>query len=303
MIKDIEILYEDKDIIVCRKPAGIAVQSANIRTPDMESMLKSMLSRRCGERGTVRANDSFVGRSESGIGEIYSASGKEVRRKGDAAQIYIIHRLDQPVEGIVVFGKNKKAAASLSKQVQSEGGMNKIYLAAVYGILPEKEGELRDYLIKDRASRCAVVTDKSHKDAKEAILSYKVIQEKDVLLSTSAGNLGTDEINKESDLSRGEEESFEVNYKSNPKNFISIIQIQLKTGRFHQIRAQFSHLGYPLLGDRRYGNNESNELSSSLGLKNVALCAYKLSFIHPTTGKTMEYEITPLSDIFSGDGF
>nr|MCR4903139.1 RluA family pseudouridine synthase [Butyrivibrio sp.] len=74
---------------------------------------------------------------------------------------------------------------------------------------------------------------------------------------------------------------------------VSIVQINLMTGRFHQIRAQFSHFGFPLLGDRRYGSSESNDFSEREGIRNVALCACSLSFIHPSTGKVMEFEIEP----------
>ncbi len=284
MEKNIEILYEDKDIIVCRKPAGVAVQSANVTIPDMESMLKNMSFRgqnressakirNCRIRPSLREDQDHYDSRFSDEKQESMLSRRGGENRFGSSQIHIIHRLDQPVEGIVVFGKNKKAAASLNKQVQSDGGMNKIYLAALYGKLPEdkKAGELRDYLMKDRVSRCAVVTDKSSKEAREAVLTYKVIGNKSY---PAAG-------------AEGDGES------------VTIVEIHLKTGRFHQIRAQFTHLGYPLLGDQRYGNEKSNALSRSLGIRNVALCAYRLSFNHPTTGKVMNYEITPSSEIFS----
>lgn len=235
MEKQIEILYEDRDIIVCKKTAGIPVQSSNFSSPDMESMLKNMLSRREGEKRP--------------------------------AELYVIHRLDQPVEGIIVFGKNKKAAASLSKQVQSGGGMNKTYRAVICGKLPDDkaEGELRDYLYKDTKSKSAVVTDKGNPSAKEAVLNYKTIGIKEVPFEPS---------------------------------FISLLEIHLQTGRFHQIRAQFSQMGYPLLGDRRYCSEMSSKLSQELGVKNVALCATSLSFIHPVNGKKMKFSEEPTGEIF-----
>ena len=238
MNRDIEILYEDKDILVCRKEAGIAVQSANVTASDMESRLRSMLFRRTGNEKTTDSD------------------------------IYIIHRLDQPVEGIVVFAKNKKAAADLNKQVQSGGGMNKVYLAAVCGRFPDdkKEGELKNFLIKDPKTKCAKVVSKDTKQAKEAILKYKVIMEKDF-----------------------------------DGNIVSVVEICLETGRFHQIRAQFPQLGQPLLGDKRYGTKESNDLSNRLDIRNVSLCAKELIFKHPSTGKTMKYEITPAQWILNTD--
>lgn len=235
MERQIEILFEDNDIIVCHKMAGVAVQSKSYANPDMESMLKNMLARREGAKKPV--------------------------------ELYVIHRLDQPVEGIIVFAKSKKAAASLSKQVQSDGGMNKTYKAVVLGEFPEveKEGELRNYLIKDSKNKCAVIVDANNKDAKEAVLEYKVLETKKVLEDTVP---------------------------------ISLVEIHLQTGRFHQIRAQFSNVDHPLIGDRRYFNENSSKLSQELSVKNVALCATSLTFKHPVSGKKMEFKVEPTGDIF-----
>lgn len=255
MTNDIEILYEDNDVIVCKKPAGMAVQSANLTVPDMESLLKSRLKRTQG-----------------------------------GGQIYVIHRLDQPVEGIIVFARNKKAAASLSRQAQAGGGMNKVYRATVYGLFPEdkKNGELRDYLIKDSKTRCAKVVSSSENGAKEAILRYEVITEKNV--SESGEVIANTHF---ADLSHHNQSNGEPNHQTGTgfTRYISTLQIKLLTGRYHQIRAQFSNMGFPLLGDQRYGSAESNALSQELGIRYVALCACKLSFIHPSSGKTMNYEI------------
>ncbi|WP_026495472.1 RluA family pseudouridine synthase [Butyrivibrio sp. WCD3002] len=235
----IEILYEDDDILVCVKPAGVAVQSRNVTIPDMETALRSQIIR----------------------------SGKF---KNKSTTLHVIHRLDQPVEGILVFGRIRKAAASLSSQVQDGGAMDKHYLAVVCGEFPEaaQEGELCDYMYRDPASKSAVIVDSSDvdagkipDDAKKSTLTYRVISQKRV-------------------------------------EGISLVDIHLHTGRFHQIRAQFSHAGHPLLGDRRYCTAESDELSARLRVKNVALCAYSLSFDHPTTHKRMEFKIEPRGEIF-----
>ncbi len=235
MNNQIEILYEDNDIIVCNKTAGLPVQSSSLSTPDMESMLKNTLSRREGAKRPV--------------------------------ELYVIHRLDQPVEGIIVFGKNKKAAASLSKQVQSGGGMNKTYRAVICGKLPDEklEGELKNFLLKDSKNKCAQIFDEKNGDAKEAVLFYETMRTKDV---------------------------------SAEPFVISLVEIHLQTGRFHQIRAQFSHIGHPLLGDRRYCSEISSNLSAQLGVRNVALCATSLSFIHPSTGKRMDFSKEPAAEIF-----
>jgi 23S rRNA pseudouridine1911/1915/1917 synthase len=226
----INIIFEDNDILVCEKQAGMAVQSKNISVPDMESELRNRL-----------------------------------KRSGQKGDIHVIHRLDQPVEGIIVFAKNRKAAASLGDQIKSGGGMHKTYLAVTAGFFPseQKEGELRDYLKKDPASKCAVIADAADKEAKEALLSYSVIEEKEV-----------DGFN------------------------ISLLRIKLQTGRYHQIRAQLSSQDYPILGDRRYGSDQSREISERLGVRNVALCAAGVKFRHPANGRDMEFDITPKEKIF-----
>lgn len=220
------IIYEDKDIIVVEKPAGIPVQTGNIALKDMVSELKNYLS--------VRKNlsDPYLG---------------------------IIHRLDQPVRGILVFALNEKAAANLSKQL-SMGGFNKKYHAYVEGILDTK-GEritLSDHLIKDKD--IARITDKGSKNAKRAELKYKTV--------------------------RTEED-------------VTLLDIELVTGRFHQIRAQLSNLGHPISGDVKYGAKASGygEKSGpgSTSKRSIGLCAYQLSFTHPCTGERMEYSIEDIA--------
>lgn len=104
------ILYEDKDIIVCRKPGGVPVQTRRTGMMDLESWIKNYLV-----------------------------------TKGEDSYLAVIHRLDQPVQGILVFGKNQKSAAGLSRQVQT-GQMKKTYLACVQGVPEEKEGTLENQM-------------------------------------------------------------------------------------------------------------------------------------------------------------
>ncbi|WP_026658130.1 RluA family pseudouridine synthase [Butyrivibrio sp. AC2005] len=248
---NIEILYEDNDIIVCAKPAGIAVQSSSVTSPDMETILRTQILR----------SGSF---------------------KNKSTILHVIHRLDQPVEGIIVFGRTRKAAADLSAQVKAQGDMNKTYLAVAYGSFTEdeKEGELQDYIYRDTATKKAVIvdTDDKNKAAKKCLLSYKVISEKCI-----------------KDISENNVVDFEG---ENVSEKISLVEIKLETGRYHQIRAQFSNAGHPLLGDRRYCSDKSDEASARLRVKNVALCAYKLSFKHPVTHKIMDFEVKPQGNIF-----
>ena len=207
------ILYEDKDIVVAEKPAGLPVQTRNINQVDMVSILKNHLSGKTG-------------------GEPY---------------LGIIHRLDQPVRGILVFALNEKAAGSLSKQI-AERRFEKHYYAVVEGILDSKERiELKDYIAKTKENTAKIVN-KGVKDAKEAVLFYTV--------------LDTDAENKQ-----------------------TLLDIELMTGRFHQIRAQLSNAGFPIEGDIKYGAKPDNGIQN----RAIKLCAYHLCFDHPQTGKRMEF--------------
>lgn len=181
-----EILFEDNDIIVCRKPAGIAVQTASVSSPDMVSVLKNYL---------------FMQSKNPVSGEPYLA---------------VIHRLDQPVEGILVFGKTKKAAANLSSQIQN-GRFQKYYQAITEGVPPKPEGTLCDYLIKDSRSNTSRVCSSDTSGSKKSSLSYRILNKKE-----------------EKGVS------------------LSLLEISLHTGRHHQIRVQFANAGCPLLGDRKY---------------------------------------------------
>ena len=175
------IVYEDEAVIVCHKRAGMAVQSARITEVDMESALKTYLSQKSGGGGPV-----YLG---------------------------IINRLDQNVEGLVLFAKTPKAAAELTRIMQ-EGKMVKEYLAVVAEGPKEEEGRLCDTLLKDPRANMSRVVEKGHPGGKEARLSYKVLER---------GQSGT------------------------------LLRIVLETGRHHQIRVQLSHAGMPILGDAKYG--------------------------------------------------
>ena len=134
-----EILYEDETIIVIRKPAGLATQSAKVGEPDAVSELKKYLA----ENGQ---KNPYIG---------------------------VVHRLDQPVEGLLVFAKTKDAAAGLTKQL-STGTLNKKYYALVCGKPGSEKGELVDYLVKEQS--VAKVVPEGTPDAKKAVLQYKVLK-------------------------------------------------------------------------------------------------------------------------------
>ena len=135
------ILYEDRDLIVCRKPAGVPVQTKQIQTKDMVSLLKN-----------------YRYQQEGGKGEPY---------------LGVIHRLDQPVEGIVVFAKTPQAAKELNRQLQA-GGFGKYYQAVLCKVPEKAQGQLTDYLVKDGRTNLSKICIKSDAGAKEARLSYKI---------------------------------------------------------------------------------------------------------------------------------
>ena len=301
-----EIIYEDANILVCYKPAGLPVQTAKVGQMDMVSELKNYL------------HSAYLG---------------------------IIHRLDQPVEGLLVFAKDKKSAAKLSAYLQ-EGTLNKQYYGVICGKPSAPGGELVDYLKKE-IDRAVVVTE-AYQEAKsgntdrrnsdvtknkmnaasktvsrrndqaaiensvqQAVLQYQVMKNRNFqeeqyqapfnIVSTAGAIkdhncIGAQKQEQEA-LPVGRTEKVE-----NPEDkgvALSLLDIHIDTGRFHQIRAQLSHAGMPLLGDSKYGNEESLLLSRQLAVRNVALCAYKIEFLHPVTGERKVFEIAPKGKIFS----
>lgn len=219
-----QIVYEDEAVLVIRKPAGLATESAGIGQKDVVSELKNYVAK---------------------------------KNPGKMPYLGIVHRLDQPVEGLLVFAKTKKAAENLTAQL-GKGTLKKEYLAVVCGKVPENTGGLVDYLIK--VNGMAVVKDAADAQAKKAVLTY---------------------------TKKAETEKF------------TLLAVQIETGRFHQIRAQLSHAGFPILGDEKYGSEESKELSREKKIRFTALCAVSLSFRHPVTGKTMAFTQTPQNPAFA----
>lgn len=219
-----QIVYEDEAVLVIRKPAGLATESAGIGQKDVVSELKNYVAK---------------------------------KNPGKMPYLGIVHRLDQPVEGLLVFAKTKKAAENLTAQL-GKGMLKKEYLAVVCGKVPENTGRLVDYLIK--VNGMAVVKDAADAQAKKAVLTY---------------------------TKKAETEKF------------TLLAVQIETGRFHQIRAQLSHAGFPILGDEKYGSEESKELSREKKIRFTALCAASLSFRHPVTGKFMAFTQTPQNPAFA----
>ncbi len=161
------------------------------------------------------------------------------------ADIRTVHRLDRVVSGIMVLARNAKAASELSRQIR-EDHFQKEYLAVIHGCPDPKEGTFTDLLCRDKARRMTMVADQPGKGVQKAILDYQV-------LSTNA------------DISR--------------------VKIQLRTGRTHQIRVQFSSRGLPLVGERKYSVLEDP--------CEIALWSHKIAFNHPGTGAWVTFAQEP----------
>ena len=229
---NLHILFEDEHIIVCYKPSGIPTQTAKLGAVDMVSLLKNYLH-------------------------------KNLKDKKEP-YVAVIHRLDQPVEGILVFAKTPFAAKELNKDMQQGAGFGKYYKAVLRGVPAENTGMLEDYLIKDGRTNTSRVCAATERDAKKAVLEYEV--------------LGTYEVES---------------------NLRSLVRIKLHTGRHHQIRVQMANMGCAIMGDTKYGVDK-NGVNVDKSRKQIALCAYRLEFAHPKTKKKMEFEIEPKSEGFQG---
>ena len=226
----LNILYEDETVLVVWKPVGMESQSGHGFDADMVSEIRRYLS-------TGKPVDN------------HKLSTKSVE-----PYVGVIHRLDRPVSGVMVYAKTQKAAAFLSRQVQ-EGKMKKIYRAVVCGKPVDNSGTYVDFLLKDQKINCSRIVDKSTDGGKLARMNYHVVDSIEVK-DEKAG------------------EGLQV---------LTLVEIELLTGRHHQIRVQMAGHGTPLYGDRKYGK------SPSAGP--LALCAVRLKFVHPMTGKEMSFSM------------
>ena len=167
------ILYEDSEILVCRKTAGIAVQTARIAQMDMESQLKNYLMEK------IRAGkESGAGKKNTKSGTDGNAKNSKDRfernRMNQPPYLAVIHRLDQPVSGVLVFAKTPFAAKELNRQV-TDHTMGKYYLAEVDGVIPKDADTLTDYLLKDARTNTSRVVPKGTTGAKESVTVETVL--------------------------------------------------------------------------------------------------------------------------------
>lgn len=211
----ISILYEDNHIIVVEKPVNILSQADDTQDADMVTLLKQDIKERYSKPGNV-----YVG---------------------------LVHRLDRPVGGAMVFAKTSKAASRLSDVVRTHK-LGKVYMAVVHGRPPQNSGALTHHLLKDVRTNTVRAVAPNTSGAKEARLSYEV-----------AGMSGD----------------------------LTLVRIQLHTGRPHQIRVQMKTIGCPLYGDQKYGADYNKPGQQ------IALWSVQLSFPHPTTKEVMDFYSKP----------
>ena len=202
----LNVLYEDNHLLIVEKPRNMPVQEDASGDLDLLNAAKQYLVEKYNKPG-----DAFLG---------------------------LVHRLDRPVGGVILFGKTSKGASRISNEIRLNR-LDRKYLAVVRGVPHKKKGMLTDYLLKDTKTNTSKVVGKGTKGAKLAKLDYEVID-------------------------------------SNAENALSLVKVKLHTGRSHQIRVQLSHMGFPIYGDQKYGQNVNSPGEQ------IALWAQELAVKHPT---------------------
>lgn len=211
----IDIIYEDNHLLAVEKPVNIPSQADESGDADMLTILKEDIKRRYNKPGNV-----YLG---------------------------LVHRLDRPVGGVMVFAKTSKAASRLSGQVRGRE-FKKAYLAVVHGKLNRNSNCLVHYLVKDGSTNTVKAVAPSADGAKEAVLEYTVLEE---------------------------------------VNGLSLIKVNLHTGRSHQIRVQFSSIGHPLYGDQKYGPDVNKPGQQ------IALWSSIITCRHPVSKEEMTFQCSP----------
>lgn len=213
----LNVLYEDNHLLIVEKPRNMLVQEDISGDLDLLNAAKAYLV-------------------------------KKYNKPGDAF-LALVHRLDRPVGGVILFAKTSKGASRISHELRLNR-FDRRYLTVVRGTPEEKIGKLTDYLLKDERKNKTAVVHPSTKNAKKAILRYEVL---DV----------------------------------NPAEDLSLLSVELETGRSHQIRIQLAEMGHPIYGDQKYGQKE-NQVGQQ-----IALWASEISVKHPTKDEIVQIAATP----------
>jgi len=214
-MKKLNVIYEDNHMIVVEKPVNIPSQGDKTGDVDMLTLVKQYI--------------------------------KEKYQKPGEVYLGLIHRLDRPVGGVMVFAKTSKAAGRLSEQVRNKE-FKKRYLVIADGKFEKETGTLEDYVLKNERLNSSKVVPEGTKNSKLARLDYEVLR-----------------YQEDIDL--------------------SLVKINLHTGRHHQIRVQLSHLGHSIYADQKYGTRGRG--------KQICLWAYELTVFHPITKEEMVFQVLP----------
>ena len=215
MEENLKVIYEDNHIIVVEKPVNIPSQGDKTGDVDMLTIIKEYLKEKYNKPGNV-----YLG---------------------------LIHRLDRPVGGVMVFAKTSKAAARLSEQVRDKV-FKKKYLVIANGKFDKETGVLSDYLLKNERKNMSRVVPEGTKNSKYAELDYEIL-------------------------------------KYDAELNLSVLKINLHTGRHHQIRVQLSSRNHSIYGDQKYGGRGHG--------KQICLWAYELTINHPITKEEMTFKSIP----------
>jgi len=281
------IIHEDNHIIVVIKPQGMPTQADASGDLDLLTQIKEYRA-----INEDKPGEAFVG---------------------------LVHRLDRVTGGVMVFAKTSKAAKRLSLQIQGEqwqkgenayvqgdDDFRKKYLAVVHGTPKEPIARLEHYLLKDEKQNKVEVVGAAIQGAKKAVLNYRVLRSVDLGIAKiekvkskeEEATALTDRIlssfefqnntSLKRDTRRGEsddgQQGIEIEKKVETEK-ISLVEVDLLTGRSHQIRVQLSKIGNPIYGDKKY--------NAKVASKDIALWAYELSFVHPTTLERMKFVVNP----------
>lgn len=214
-MQKLNVIYEDNHIIVVEKQVNIPSQGDKTGDIDMLSLVKQYIKEKYNKPGEV-----YLG---------------------------LVHRLDRPVGGVMVFARTSKAAARLSEEVRNKT-FKKKYLVIVDGKMEKEKGTLEDYLLKNERLNMSKVVKEGTKNSKLAKLDYEVLK-------------------YDEDLN------------------LSVLKVNLHTGRHHQIRVQLSSRNHSIYGDQKYGTRGRG--------KQICLWAYELTIVHPTTKEEMTFKALP----------
>jgi len=220
-----KIIFEDKNIILVEKPPMLPCQNDKTKDESLVDIIINIL--------------------------------REKNNSSSSPYLGLVHRLDRPVGGVMVFAKTKEANSALSRQISSRH-FKKQYLAVVCGKPQDSSGMLNDYLKKLVTINMSKVVTEGTKGSKEATLSYKVLD-----------SIYTEEY-----------------------GYLSLLSINLKTGRHHQIRVQLSNAGLPIWGDNKYNKTFVKKKKWT----QIALWSNKISFSHPIKKTNLSFSSLPYNE-------